>query len=644
MFCHHAADLRVLRLAAVLAWLFHGLTPFESAAAETPVAPQRRALLIGVNNYAHINRLFYCGSDMLDLQKRLVEAGFPASQVTLLCDLARDPKDRPLRANIEHELDALLRNAAKGDLVLVAFSGHGVHLGGTSYLCPLEAQLEQPRQTMISLEDVYTRLHKCQAAQKLLLVDACRNDPHPGGEKRPDKPTDSQTGFSRTLEKPPEGILLLTSCMPGQVSVEDEDVRHGVFMNYLLRGLDGDADRDGGNSNGKISLLELFQYANVKTRAHVAATRNLVQTPMLRGEMEGDFELALTPARRPKAEMIPSMFRDARRYLPARMAERSLRAADAQSLRALQTACNLLLPGSGYHRGIGRMDCQLAIAACNEVIRREPENAFAYYFRGLAYQTQGDFRAALADFQRIDLPMVVEIKDGDSSVSLETDGRMTGKAYQNDQLNVTRVTDRRLWVDSVRGSDGIQGWIDQDRIKIGLLYCKENVRSTIRSLFYEDAQELLTAEKPETREKLFQAQKALLPLRSRSNQAESTEPLDRAILACEEVLRLEPKNESAHMLRGVAYCWKRDYARALADFKKLDLPLPLQVRYVSGDEGVALRVEDREAGRVKSYADLNITAVEGPWLWVDSVEHDRRHDDPAREARGWIHQDQVAPE
>jgi uncharacterized caspase-like protein len=125
----------------------------------------------------------------------------------------------------------------KYDLAAIAFSGHGVLREGVSYLCPVETRLDRP-ETLVSLEGIYKRLSACRASQKLLVVDACRNDPRPGGQKSP-RATEETQGFARSLEKPPEGILVLASCAAGQVSWEDKELGHGVFMYYVLKGLGG---------------------------------------------------------------------------------------------------------------------------------------------------------------------------------------------------------------------------------------------------------------------------------------------------------------------------------------------------------------------------------------------------------------------
>lgn len=135
---------------------------------------------------------------------------------------------------------------------------------------------------------MYRRLADSSARQKVLLADACRDAPRPGSERAVSKSTDTVEGFAGSLSRPPEGILVLTSCKPGQMSIEDDKLGHSVFMHFILKGFRGEADRDGGNGNARVSLFELYRYADLKTRTHVARTWDLVQTPLLRGRVAGD--------------------------------------------------------------------------------------------------------------------------------------------------------------------------------------------------------------------------------------------------------------------------------------------------------------------------------------------------------------------
>lgn len=259
------------------------------AQAPRPARPEggnRWALLIGVDDYTEIRRLRFAGNDQRAMAERLVAVGFPQDQVLVLHDKATDKKYLPFRENIERQLELMLGLAEAGDLMMVSFSGHGVQLDGKSYFCAMDTRLDKLRETMIPLESVYDRLSKCKATLKLLLVDACRNDILPAGTRS------VQLGrglgdFGAAQEAPPQGILLLSSCGPGQTSMEDEEFKHGVFMHYVLEGLEGKASSE----DGGISLTRLYDYASLETKKYVARKFNGYQTPALRGEIHGPFQL-----------------------------------------------------------------------------------------------------------------------------------------------------------------------------------------------------------------------------------------------------------------------------------------------------------------------------------------------------------------
>jgi sulfatase modifying factor 1 len=254
--------------------------------------PKRWALLVGVDDYVGFIDLRYCGRDAQALAGALKNGGFKDENLFVLHDGAKDIRYRPFKANVEKELDILLSLAGPDDLVIVSFSGHGMHIDGKSYLCPNEADDARPAETMISVDDVYKKFDKCPAALKLLLVDACRNDPRPAGRKSLSQEAD-RTKLGAAFQRPPDGILVLTSCAPGQISWEDEGLHHGVFMHHVLRGLSGEAD---GNKNGKITLSELYDFTSVGTKTYVAKHFRDIQVPAQRGEINGVFELPRSTA------------------------------------------------------------------------------------------------------------------------------------------------------------------------------------------------------------------------------------------------------------------------------------------------------------------------------------------------------------
>ena len=254
----------------------------------------RWAILIGVNDYAQANDLEYCVADQKGLRDQLIASGFPEKQVFLLHDDANDKKYLPFKSNIERALAVILGLVEEDDLVVVAFSGHGVQMGKTPYLCPTDARLDDPT-TMVSLDWVYEQFQNCPAALRLLIVDACRNDPRLG-TARSLKPTDGARQFARSLAVPPKGLLLLTSCTDGEVSMEEKAFGHGVFMHFLLEGLKGAADA---NKNGEVTLQELKKYAGTETKLYVEKKFGESQRPNLRGDLTieaEDFPISVAAA------------------------------------------------------------------------------------------------------------------------------------------------------------------------------------------------------------------------------------------------------------------------------------------------------------------------------------------------------------
>jgi uncharacterized caspase-like protein len=87
------------------------------------------------------------------------------------------------------------------------------------------------------------------------------------------------TSFQRSIarqDSASKGIVVMASCAENQVSVEDPDLQHGVFMNFVINGLLGHADQD---RNKEVTLLELHMYAEYETRNHVRTKKKYAADP-----------------------------------------------------------------------------------------------------------------------------------------------------------------------------------------------------------------------------------------------------------------------------------------------------------------------------------------------------------------------------
>ena len=274
------------------------VTPPRVRGGDAPPAGRQYALLVGVRNYKkdELRRLDYTENDVTELAQVLRDAGY--KRVVLMTQseaLAQGDNDlEPTAKNIRRELKALLEDRKPEDAVLIAFSGHGVQpTKKGSYFCPTDAELTDTT-TLISLTGVYYVLAKCPAAMKVLLVDACRNDPLAGGAKDATK-LDLESVTRPQAEAPPGGVAALFSCSEGERSYESAKFKHGIFFHYVLEGLKGEA----ANKNGEVTLERLA--AHVKDGAPDEAKDEwgpeAKQHPVLVGKLTGTAPLTASVKR-----------------------------------------------------------------------------------------------------------------------------------------------------------------------------------------------------------------------------------------------------------------------------------------------------------------------------------------------------------
>lgn len=198
------------RLMAALAWL---CVTLASASAQQP-AETRVALVIGNGAYSNVGPLFNTGRDASDVAQALREIGFETVQVEN--DLGRDGMLRALR-RFEDTAD-------KADWALVYYAGHGIEVGGTNYLIPVDARLRSDRdvdEEAVSLVQVQKRL---EGARKLRLVilDACRDNPFLAAMRRT-RIASRSVGRGLTVpDLPQTGSLVAYAAAAGQTAADGE--------------------------------------------------------------------------------------------------------------------------------------------------------------------------------------------------------------------------------------------------------------------------------------------------------------------------------------------------------------------------------------------------------------------------------------
>ncbi|WGS23094.1 MULTISPECIES: caspase family protein [unclassified Bradyrhizobium] len=137
-------------------------------------AESRLALVIGQSAYKSVPALPNPANDAKAVTQMLTESGFT---VTSASDLSQDE----MRAKIS---DFAGEVAARGadTVALVFYAGHGLQIDGENYLIPVDIDPKREADIPIQavrLNDILNTLTSVPSRMRILLLDACRNNPFP---------------------------------------------------------------------------------------------------------------------------------------------------------------------------------------------------------------------------------------------------------------------------------------------------------------------------------------------------------------------------------------------------------------------------------------------------------------------------------
>jgi uncharacterized caspase-like protein len=137
-------------------------------------AENRLALVIGESAYRAVPSLPNPANDARAMTRLLTDSGFA---VTMASDLSQREMNQKVG-------DFTAEIAAKGPdtIALVFYAGHGMQIGGENYLVPVDVdpkrEADIPLQA-VRLNDILNTLNSVPSKMRILLLDACRNNPFP---------------------------------------------------------------------------------------------------------------------------------------------------------------------------------------------------------------------------------------------------------------------------------------------------------------------------------------------------------------------------------------------------------------------------------------------------------------------------------
>ena len=192
-------------------------------------ADRRVALVIGNSAYQAVNRLPNPSRDADAMAKMFREAGFDS--VDTLMDVGNLEFKRGIRRFEDTATDA--------DIAVIFYAGHGIEIGGTNYLIPVDARLASDRDAQDEAITLDRLVSSADSAKKLrvVILDACRDNPFAGKMRRDSRAAQRGIQSGLTRVDPSTTDTLIAYAAKAGSTAEDGDAEHSPFTTALLKDL-----------------------------------------------------------------------------------------------------------------------------------------------------------------------------------------------------------------------------------------------------------------------------------------------------------------------------------------------------------------------------------------------------------------------
>jgi hypothetical protein len=249
------------------------------------------AAVVGINDYPQLPKLKYAVNDAKEFHRLLVEKNrVPPENITLLLN------DQASLKNLRSTLGTKLKNAAGlDDMVIIFFAGHGATErdamsadgdGLEKYLLPWETDPADLYSTAMPMREIAYIFDRIRSDRLIFIADACYSG---AGGGRTISVTGTRAnitdGFLERISSG-RGKVIITASAANEVSVEKDELQHGVFTYYLLEGLRGAADTD---RDGAVTVDEAYRYVSEK----VPRATGQEQHPVKKGTAEGSLVFSI---------------------------------------------------------------------------------------------------------------------------------------------------------------------------------------------------------------------------------------------------------------------------------------------------------------------------------------------------------------
>jgi len=207
-------------IALMLPFLGHAQHVVSRDLEVVPVG-RRMALVVGNSNYA-LGKLKNPVNDAAAMETTLRKLGFEVASL-------RDGNLKQMR----QALNLFANRLQKGDLAFFYYSGHGIQLKERNFLVPVDfsgESMTDAEYETLAADQVRDRLEESPATIRMLVLDACRNNPFPAASR-------SGVRGLREMERA-EGTLVAFATGANNVADDNSAESNGLYTKYLIAALE----------------------------------------------------------------------------------------------------------------------------------------------------------------------------------------------------------------------------------------------------------------------------------------------------------------------------------------------------------------------------------------------------------------------
>ncbi len=215
---------RLLTIAAAIGWaVVLTLTPGEA------LAERRVALVVGNSSYSTVPKLPNPSRDANAVARMFKDAGFETLETYL--DVGNLDFKRAIRKFEDTAVDS--------DIAVLYYAGHGLEIGGTNYLIPIDARLASDRDAPDEAIPLDRLVLSADGAKKLrvIILDACRDNPYASKMRRESRAALRAVSAGLGKVEPSSTDTLIAYAAKAGSTAEDGDRDHSPFTAALLKHL-----------------------------------------------------------------------------------------------------------------------------------------------------------------------------------------------------------------------------------------------------------------------------------------------------------------------------------------------------------------------------------------------------------------------